>query len=201
MAMKRLLSAALLIASATNSLVEQKNTYTDSLRQYQSKYVREHGVIRGKDQSLLRFFPVNEKYRVSARFQRIYQANWFDMETSGNNKKAYRVYGILSFTLNDTLLQLRVYQSQYLMSTKEYADNLFAPFTDKTNGEESYENGRYIEMNIQDLTGGIYLLDFNKAYNPFCAYVSDVYNCPIPPKENDLPVAVRSGEMKYRKGH
>jgi uncharacterized protein len=199
--MKRLLLAALLITSAAASLSAQKSTYTDSLQQYQSKYVREHGVIRGKDQSLLRFFTVNDKYRVSARFQRIYQANWFDMETSGNSKTAYRVYGILSFTLNDTLLQLRVYQSQQLMNIKKYTDNLFVPFTDKTNGEESYENGRYIEMNIQDLAGGIYLLDFNKAYNPYCAYVSDVYNCPIPPKENDLPVAVRSGEMKYRKGH
>ncbi|MEQ1677273.1 MAG: DUF1684 domain-containing protein [Chitinophagaceae bacterium] len=179
----------------------QSNTYLDSMQQYQERYVKEHGVIKGKDKSLLRFFPVSEKYKVKASFQRIYEASWFNMETSGKEKQVYRVYGVLNFELNDTAVKLYVYQSQRLMNTKEYADHLFAPFTDKTNGEETYENGRYIDMTEADLSGDVYFLDFNTAYNPYCAYVSNTFNCPIPPKENDLPVAVRSGEMKYRKGH
>lgn len=179
----------------------QSNIYLDSMKQYQEQYVKKHGVIKGKDKALLQFFPVSEKYRVKAGFLRIYAASWFNMETSGKEKQVYRVYGVLNFVLNDTAAKLYVYQSQRLMNTKEYADHLFVPFTDKTNGEETYENGRYIDMTEAELSGGIYILDFNKAYNPYCAYVSNTYNCPIPPKENDLPVAARSGEMKYRKGH
>jgi uncharacterized protein len=200
--MKKIIVAFFFMLSGVAAVQAQKQTYADSLQDYQANYVGQHEVITGKDKSLLRFYPVNETYRVKARFQRIYEAAWFDMETSGKNKKTYRVYGILSFTLHDTLLQLRVYQSQSLMKTKEYSNSLFAPFTDKTSGEDSYENGRYVDMTIEDLAnGGTYWLDFNKAYNPYCAYVSDVYNCPVPPPENDLPVAIKAGEMKYRKGH
>lgn len=179
----------------------QKKSYSDSLEKFREKYVKGHEVVKGKDKSLIHFYPISEKYKVTARFERIYEFNWFDMETSGKQKQAYRVYGILHFTLHDTALTLRVYQSQQLMNTKEYARYLFAPFTDKTCGAESYENGRYIDLTIDDVTGDSYLIDFNKAYNPYCAYVSNVFNCPIPPKENDLPVAVRSGEMKYGKDH
>jgi len=179
----------------------QKKTYTDSIQKFQDKYVKEHGVVEGKDKALLHFFPVNEQFRFTARFERIYSSAWFNMETSGKIKKPYRIYGVLNFTLKDTVLKLNVYQSQQLMATKEYADHLFVPFTDKTSGDESYDNGRYIDLLEGDLKGETYTIDFNKAYNPYCAYVSNVYNCPVPPKENDLPVFIRAGEMKYGKAH
>lgn len=179
----------------------QKDNYVSSIQKLQEKYVKEHGVVKGKDKSSLHFFPISEKFKAKARFERIYTASWFDMETSGKEKKVYRVYGVLHFTLNDTAVKLYVYQSQQLMGTKEYADYLFAPFTDKTCGEESYENGRYIDMTVAELSGTSYTIDFNKAYNPYCAYVGNVFNCPVPPKENDLPVAVKAGEMKFAKGH
>ncbi len=171
------------------------------MEKYQEKYVKEHGVVKGSDKSSIHFFPVNEKYKVTARFERIYTAGWFNMETSGKITQVYRIYGVLHFTLNDTVLRLNVYQSQRLMETKEYADHLFVPFTDKTSGETSYDNGRYIDMTEGDLKENTFVIDFNKAYNPYCAYVSNVYNCPVPPKENDLSVAVKAGEMKYSKSH
>lgn len=87
------------------------------------------------------------------------------------------------------------------MSTEKYADHLFIPFTDMTSGEESYENGRYIDLSIADVESGHFTIDFNKAYNPYCAYVSDLYNCPIPPKENHLSIKIKAGEMKYGKLH
>ncbi|MBL7733767.1 MAG: DUF1684 domain-containing protein [Chitinophagaceae bacterium] len=179
----------------------QGGSYTDSMKAYQEKYVKEHGAVKGKDRDYLHFFPINEKYRVNARFERVYSFNWFEMETSGKRKQTYRIYGVLHFKLGDSTLKLQVYQSKDLMSTKAYGDYLFVPFTDRTCGDESYENGRYLELRFADVTTGNCVLDFNKAYNPYCAYVSNVYNCPIPPKENDLPVAVRSGEMKYGKSH
>lgn len=179
----------------------QNKTYIDSIHAYQQKYVKEHGVVKGKDKELLHFFPVSKEYYINARFERVYSYNWFDMETSGKRKQSYRVYGVLHFKLGDSSLKLQVYQSKDLMNTKEYADYLFIPFTDKTCGDESYENGRYLELRLGDVSTGRCILDFNKAYNPYCAYVSNVYNCPIPPKENDLPVAVKAGEMKYGKPH
>jgi uncharacterized protein len=179
----------------------QQNAYADSMTAYQQRYVKKHDVVRGNDKKNMHFFPVSEKYKVPIRFERIDEAPWFKMQTSGKVKKTYRVYGILHFSINDTTLKLYVYQSQDLMEIKQYEDHLFIPFTDLTSGEESYDNGRYIDMTIADLEKGTYQLDFNKAYNPYCAYVSDKYNCPVPPRENDLPVAIRAGEMKFGKSH
>lgn len=184
---------------ALNFCALSQQSYKDSIESYQLSYVKNHGVVKADDQRFLRFFPVDEKYLVSARVERIYDSPWFKMETSGKEKKVYRVYAILHFSINDTIVKLHVYQSQSLMSTKDYAEHLFIPFTDLTTGEESYENGRYIDLRINDLEPGTYTIDFNKAYNPYCAYVSDQFNCPMPPRENAMPVSVRAGEMKYGK--
>ncbi len=194
---KLLLSSYLFVCVAA----AQGNNYTDSIRSFQAKYIKEHGAVKNADRKYLHFFPADEKFRVAARVERIYEAPWFSMETSGKEKKVYRIYAILTFRINDTSCKLHVYQSQQLMGLKEYADHLFIPFTDLTSGDETYENGRYIDMSIDDLENGYYLLDFNKAYNPYCAYGSDMYNCPVPPKENDLRVAILAGEKKFGKEH
>jgi uncharacterized protein len=190
----------LIVFTCTNLLnLQAQETYTDSLNDFQSSYVKAHDVVKGNDKKSMHFFPVSETYRVTARFERIEIAPWFKMATSGKDKQVYRVYGILHFKLKDTLLKLEVYESQELMKVEKYADHLFIPFTDLTSGEESYENGRYIDLTIGELNSGFYVIDFNKAYNPYCAYVSNRYNCPIPPKANDLMVAIRAGEMKFGK--
>ena len=67
---------------------------------------------------------------------------------------------------------------------------MFLPFTDLTNGEETYEGGRYIELEIPDKN--YIVIDFNKAYNPYCAY-NYIYSCPIPPEENDLKIEIKAG--------
>ncbi len=190
-----------LLAIHSAILAAQSDNYPESLRKYQEQYVKNHGVVKEKDKNNIHFFPVNETYRVQAKFERINEAPWFKMETSGKEKKTYKTYGILYFSLYNTPLKLYVYQSQQLMSTEKYADYLFIPFTDSTNGEESYENGRYLDLSIADVENGRFIIDFNKAYNPYCAYISDVYNCPVPPKENNVPVKIKAGEMKYGKIH
>ncbi len=179
----------------------QGESYADSINAFQDNYVKTHGAVKGSDRKYLHFYPASEKYRVTARVERIFEAPWFKMETSGKTKKVYRTYAVLHFKLADTAYKLHVYQSQELMGIKEFAAHLFIPFTDLTAGEDSYENGRYIDMTIEDLEAGYYMVDFNKAYNPYCAYVSGVFNCPVPPKENDLSVAIKAGEMKFGKGH
>jgi uncharacterized protein (DUF1684 family) len=181
-------------------LLAQKS-YKDSIESYFKKYVKEHEVVTGKDKEFMSFFPVNKKYRMICRFEKTMNSPWFRMESSGPIKKNYRVYGIIHFTINDTVVALNIYQSQDLMTTKEYKDHLFIPFTDATSGEETYESGRYIDLEIKDITNENVLIDFNKAYNPYCAYVSGKYNCPIPPIENRLTVAIRAGEKSFGKHH
>ena len=179
----------------------QSKTYKDSIETYFKKYVKEHEVVVGKDKELMSFFPVNDKYRVTCRFERTINSPWFRMESSGPIKKNYRVYGIIHFTINDTTVSLNIYQSQDLMATAKYRDHLFIPFTDATSGEETYESGRYIDLEMADIKIDKILIDFNKAYNPYCAYVTGKYNCPIPPVENRLIVAIRAGEKAFGKPH
>lgn len=177
----------------------QNKSYTDSIEAYLKKYVKEHEVVTGKDKNLMSFFPANEKYRINCRFERTANSQWFRMESSGQIKRNYRTYGILHFVINDTALTLQIYQSQELMTSAQYRDHLFIPFTDATSGEETYESGRYIDLEIDDISKDRFIIDFNKAYNPYCAYVSGKYNCPIPPAENRLAVAIHAGEKAFSK--
>jgi len=179
----------------------QSKSYKDSVESYLKKYVKEHEVVSGKDKEFMSFFPVNEKYRKTCKFERTMNSPWFRMESSGPIKKNYRVYGVIHFTINDTAVTLNIYQGQDLMTTKQYKDHLFIPFTDATSGEETYESGRYLDLEITDIVNDKVLIDFNKAYNPYCAYVSGKYNCPIPPAENRLTVAIRAGEKAFGKAH
>ena len=194
--MKYILSLALLIPLAA---VAQKSNYEDSLGVFIKKYVDSHEVVKGSDKMKMQFYPVNIDWRVQATFKRKENSEWFLMSTSGIKKKEYRIYGTLSFTIHDTALLLNVYQSRQLMASPEYADYLFIPFTDKTSGIDTYGGGRYIDLVMNDIKGSNCVIDFNKAYNPYCAYTTG-YNCPIPPKENDMPVAVLAGEKNYA-GH
>ncbi len=197
----KLLVSVLLFICIYFPIAAQQSDYIDSIKSFQENYIKTHGAVKGANREHLHFFPANEKYRVNARVERIYEAPWFKMETSGKEKKVYRTYAVLHFQLEGSSYKLHVYQSQQLMAMKEYADHLFIPFTDLTIGEESYENGRYIDIMIADLEGSNYIIDFNKSYNPYCAYISEVYNCPVPPKENDLSVMIKAGEMKFGKLH
>lgn len=146
----------------------------------------------------LRFFPPDERYRVSCTFERTPDAEAFDMATYSGITKPYVKYGAATFQLKGQTLRLAVYQSLQLRQMPMYRDYLFIPFKDPTNGEETYGGGRYMDIRMSDIRDGELTLDFNKAYNPYCAY-SDGYNCPIPPEENHLDIPVEAGEMGYKK--
>jgi uncharacterized protein (DUF1684 family) len=194
--MKYVFSFLLLFSG--HSLFAQ-SSYKDSIEAFIKNYVDTHEVVKGDDRKQMHFFDVNEKYRVVAKFEKATTDQWFEMPTSGRIKKVFRVYGVLSFRINDTLVKLNLYQSQGLMSNDQYKNYLFLPFTDATTGTETYESGRYIDLQTGDIKDSELIIDFNKAYNPYCAYVSGVYNCPIPPAANHLPVAILAGEKIYGK--
>ena len=180
------------------SVHAQPANYVAKLKAFQENYVKEHEVVLKKDKKYMRFFPVDENYRVKASFKKLTDTVGFIIKTSGSKAKRYFRYGIAQFTLQDSLLQLTIYQSESLMTDTVYKDYLFLPFTDLSSGEESYGGGRYIDLEIKDIKDNVVRIDFNKAYNPYCAYASG-YNCPIPPGENYLPVAIRAGEKDYAK--
>jgi uncharacterized protein (DUF1684 family) len=122
------------------------------------------------------------------------------MPTSGKKTSRYFVAGKLQFKLNNRSFILTVYKSEQLMSIKEYENYLFVPYTDFTSGEKSYGGGKYLEFYTTDIINNQVVIDFNKAYNPYCAYASG-FNCPIPPRENDLPIAIEAGEMDFTLKH
>jgi len=144
----------------------------------------------------LDFFPFDPDFRVEAEFLRIPQEVPFAMPTTSEKKKMYVKYGELYFTLKEKEFKLNVYQSLALSQTEEYKDYLFLPFTDPTNGVTTYGGGRYLDLTIPATK--VVQLDFNKAYNPYCAY-SGGYSCPIPPAENKLGIPVTVGVKKYGK--
>jgi uncharacterized protein (DUF1684 family) len=180
---------------------QSQNTqaYVDSLQVFRENYINTHEVVKTKeDRALMQFFPIDPSYDIPCRFDRMDNSDWFSMNTSGSSRQVYRIYGKLSFTVHDTAVHLFVYQSQSLMNMKDYRDYLFIPFTDNTSAIETYGAGRYLECYITDIHDGVLQLDFNKAYNPYCAYTTG-YDCPVPPKENALQVSIRAGEKTYGK--
>ncbi|HLV91784.1 MAG TPA: DUF1684 domain-containing protein [Aequorivita sp.] len=144
----------------------------------------------------LEFYPLDSKYIVRAQFIRTPNEQPFLMPTSTSRLPEYVKYGEAHFYLEDKELILSLYQSTDLAKDSEYADYLFLPFTDLTSGNGSYGGGRYLDLKIPE--GDTLIIDFNKAYNPYCAYNSK-YSCPIPPEENDILVRIEAGVKDYKK--
>ncbi|MEW2921409.1 DUF1684 domain-containing protein [Muricauda sp. ANG21] len=149
-----------------------------------------------KDFESLDFFEPDTSYVVKARFVRTPDAVPFLNPTTTERKTEEVVYGIAHFTLNGAEHQLEVYQSLDLLDQDEYEDYLFLPFLDETNGNETYGGGRYIDLTIPE--GDTLVIDFNKAYNPYCVY-NKKYSCPLVPRQNYLRTNVRAGVKNFLK--
>lgn len=139
------------------------------------------------------FFPINLKYRITAKFEKTENAEPFDLPTSSGKTKPYREFAKATFQLEGKSYTLTIYQSLDLIKQKKYKDRLFLPFRDATNDKETYGGGKYLDLTIPK--GNAIVLDFNKSYHPYCAYNAYDYNCPVVPEENKLPVEIRAGVM------
>ena len=142
----------------------------------------------------LDFFEIDSAFLVKAHFLRTPPEAPFRMQTTTNRKPVYVKYGELYFNIKGKNFKLDVFQNQELISDPEYYNYLFLPFTDLTNGETTYSGGRYLDLRIPE--GDSIFLNFNKAYNPYCAYNGD-FSCPIVPAENNLEIAVRAGVKNF----
>lgn len=141
----------------------------------------------------LPFFPIDEKYHVMAHFERTPMEKPFQMATTTKRKPIYVKYGIARFKLDGKEYSLTIFQNISLKSKQGFEDYLFLPFKDETNGLETYGGGRYVDLRIPKIKDSIEI-DFNKSYNPYCAY-SHRFSCPVVPAYNDLKVRISAGVM------
>jgi len=175
--------------------------YDSCIREHRNNYKldfikEERSPITKADTGFLRFFEPDSDWWLEADYEILEQADFIDFATSSGKIKKYRPYAILHFKKGSQQFNLTAYQSEQLINNPAYADYLFLPFTDLSNGDETYGGGRYIDLRIGDLVEGKARIDFNKAYNPYCAY-SGGYSCPVPPMDNRLKIIISAGEKNF----
>jgi len=144
----------------------------------------------------LEFFSVDSAFVVKAHLTRTPDEVPFKMPTTTSRMPMYVKYGELNFSIKGEDYKLNIYQNLELLTEAGYEDYLFLPFMDKTNGKSTYAGGRYVESRIQE--GDTLNIDFNTAYNPYCAY-NEKYSCPIVPNENYIDVEVTAGVKVFKK--
>lgn len=194
----------LLVAALSGTLITAQvndQPWLDSLSAFWSRINAdyadaEHSPLLPADREhfteLVRFAP-DAGYRVQARFK-ARTGTAFGMKTTTDRLPQYQAVGQLRFTMAGKKERLTVYRNIDLSKKPGYANYLFVPFTDLTNGEETYGGGRYIDL--RGPLGKVVELDFNKAYNPYCAY-GGKYSCPIPPIENHLGLRIEAGVKSF----
>lgn len=144
----------------------------------------------------LEYYAFDSNYVVLAYLERTPKEKPFKMRTSSTRLPEYVQYGILHFKLHSDSIALPVYRNLAHQNHPLYKNYLFLPFTDSTNSYTTYGGGRYLDLIISQSDSVI--VDFNQAYNPYCAY-NHKYSCPIPPSKNRLKIPIRAGVLKY--GH
>jgi len=140
----------------------------------------------------LTYYPVDAAYRIQARLTKVEQPKTVSLPTSDNKEKSYLEYAYAEFELQGVSSKLLILE---IMDMGPYRGTLFLAFADQTSATETYGAGRYLD--IKKVPGSTsVLLDFNEAYNPYCAY-NDNFSCPFPPKENILNIRIEAGEKTY----
>lgn len=133
----------------------------------------------------LEYFPEAPELRFELPIERYADPETIQIQTSTGDVQSYQRYGKIHFSVNGQIVILDIYANHY---------GLFLPFVDSLAGEETYPAGRYLEPEL--LPDGKALVDFNQAYNPYCAY-NDAWSCPLTPAENRLDVPIRAGEKLF----
>jgi len=133
----------------------------------------------------LNYFPENDSLRLEVKVDEFQIKERFEMQTSTGDVQPYEKFGKFHFLVEGVKAELTIYQSEH---------GFFLPFVDSLAGTETYPAGRYLEP--EPTRDGHFIVDFNIAYNPYCAY-NAMWSCPITPAENKLKVAIRAGEKLF----
>ncbi|MHA1819065.1 MAG: DUF1684 domain-containing protein [Promethearchaeota archaeon] len=153
--------------------------------------LKERDAFQGLD-----YYPIKKEYRLILPLREHKEKKIIDIEDTGGYTRHYIRFGEFVFKIGENEGVLQAYK------TSEDDPMLFVPFRDATSGKTTYGAGRYLDLEEgRDQTkDGLWILDFNKAYNPYCAY-SDNYVCPFVPIENWLKFPIEAGEKAYKKHH
>jgi len=139
----------------------------------------------------LEYYPIDEDYRFEVELDRHEDPDTVTVGTSTGGEQDYLEWGEFTVEVEGEQVTIQAYKSE------PGDDRLWVPFRDETSGEETYGAGRYLDLEPEShRTDGEWILDFNEAYNPTCAY-SDRYECPLPPTENWLEVPIEAGEKAF----
>jgi uncharacterized protein len=185
----------------------EEQTYTRELQEFRAEkdaFFREEPQSpipskERKDFTGLRYFPPNVALRVAATVEPLPDYEEVVLTTSDGQQRPFQRYATLRFDVDGTSTQLTAYLSP--LSQRQHGDHvheeaMFIPFRDALAGKETYGAGRYVEVDGPEEGESTVTLDFNLAYNPYCAYNVN-YSCPIPSAENTLRVPIRAGEQVY----
>jgi uncharacterized protein (DUF1684 family) len=166
---------------------------------YKEEFIDHRGSpLTAADTGFIDFYKPEHSWQLIGKVTLTPNEKEFELPTYSGKTRTYRKYATLDLDHKGTHFNLSLYQNLTLQKDTAYRDYLFLPFTDLTNGETSYEGGRYLDFSIGDIHNETLHVDFNKCYNPYCAY-SAGYNCPVPPADNRLQIEVPAGEKKFRK--
>jgi uncharacterized protein (DUF1684 family) len=198
------ISVFLFFAISCSQSQPQDSTYVNSIKEYREKTKKvfidpEKSPLKPEQRKNfvgLNYYPISEEFVFEAEFIATPDEIPFKMKTTTEREPDYIKKGVLRFTYRDSVYSLNAYQ-QILspMMAKSIEPYLFVPFIDESSGFESYGGGRYLELAIP--TSNTVIVDFNKAYNPYCAY-NAAYSCPLPPAENFLAFKVLAGERNFK---
>ena len=185
---------------------EEKRYQDVNLNEYQrqvNNYFKDASVSPLKPKDLknfqgLDFFEFDSIYVVKAKIDETKESLPFKMKTTTNIPADFRMYGKLTFNLNDEQHSLAVYENLDYIGVDGYENYLFLPFLDQTNGHETYGGGRYIDLYQYD--NDSILINFNRAYNPQCVY-DENFSCPIVPRDNLLNLRVEAGVKNFVKNY
>lgn len=178
--------------------IHAQDQYNDSIQNLREKHIRElldpaSQILNAQELEKIEsldYFPVDINKKIKATLV-IEKGRSFQLPTSSGKTKIYRKYGYLLFNWEGQDVKLSIYQDVNLSKKPGFEEYLIIPFKDATSGKETYGGGRYLDFRMTENPS--VEIDFNLAYNPYCAY-SYRYNCPIPPEENHWTIAVSAGE-------
>ncbi len=189
---------SILLMGCSQKITKQ---YRSEMKTFRADTITEHleddrSPIKKTDVKHLNYFPLDPSFCLECKYTLTPNVDTVKIDTYSGKVKDYRAYAVLNCPREKEIITLHIYQNIALAQMEEYKNYLFLPFMDATNGESSYGGGRYIDVSKKELKNGSIIIDFNKAYSPWCAY-SDGFNCPVPPKENHLDIAILAGESTW----
>lgn len=202
MTSKYLLVVAFILLFAVKGYSQDfATTIAKHREEYKAAFLKEErSPLKEKDLKNLDFYAADSTYAVTAKVELLNDDAVILIPTYSGAPREYLRYAQVKFMLGNQLQVLTLYKSIALSKLAEFKNYLFLPFNDPTNGKETYGGGRYMDLNQLDIQNEQIKLDFNKAYNPYCAF-SDGYQCPKPPKENELKLDITAGEKKFLGAH